>query len=273
MKPISIGRFSQLTRLTPRALRFYDDLGLLRPALTDPDNGYRYYRLEQLQTAEQIRVLRELGISLEDIRALLRDPQHQRLRLEQHRERLLAQLNAQHQRIRRLTRLIEGGTPVDYNVNLRNLPAQPILCIHTRASLETVGPESKAGFGELFGYLAGLGVPPAGPGYLAYPDPEFNEDDFGLDICLPVAADVKPHGRMQRIERPAMRVAFAMHSGPYDGLHQAYQAVNTWVQRRDLEQDGPTLEIYHAGPGDTSDPAQFRTEAAIPVRVAGELQE
>lgn len=269
MKPISIGRFSQLTRLTPRALRFYDDLGLLRPALTDPDTGYRYYHLEQLQVAEQIRLLRELDMPLEDIRAALRDPQQQHRRLEQHRERLLTQLNTQHHRIRRLTQLIEGGTPVNYDVNLKDLPAQPILCIHTRASLETVGPESKAGFGELFGYLAGLGVPPAGPCYLAYPDPEFNEDDFGLDICVPVAADVRPHGRMRRLEHPAVRVAFTLHIGPYDGLHQAYQAVNTWVQQHNLEQDGPTLEIYHASPGDTSDPAQFRTEAAIPVRVAG----
>jgi DNA-binding transcriptional MerR regulator len=42
---LPIGRFSQLTRLTIKALRLYDELGLLRPAYVDPDTAYRYYSL------------------------------------------------------------------------------------------------------------------------------------------------------------------------------------------------------------------------------------
>lgn len=65
---VSIGRFAQLARLTPRALGLYDELGLLTPALVEPTNGYRLYRLEQVATAQMIRRLRDPGVPLEDIR-------------------------------------------------------------------------------------------------------------------------------------------------------------------------------------------------------------
>ena len=55
---LPIGRFAQLARLSPKALRLYGDLGLLTPAHTDPDFGYRYYRQEQLGQA-RLRIDRD----------------------------------------------------------------------------------------------------------------------------------------------------------------------------------------------------------------------
>jgi DNA-binding transcriptional MerR regulator len=48
-KAISIGRFSQITRLTQKALRLYDERGLLKPSIKDPVTGYRYYALSQIE--------------------------------------------------------------------------------------------------------------------------------------------------------------------------------------------------------------------------------
>ncbi|WP_040524280.1 DNA polymerase III subunit beta family protein [Gordonia effusa] len=71
---LTIGTFARLTGLTPSALRFYDDSGLLTPADVDESSGYRYYSPEQVPTAQLIRQLRETGMSLGDIRAILDDP-------------------------------------------------------------------------------------------------------------------------------------------------------------------------------------------------------
>lgn len=57
---LSIGTFSAASRLSQKALRLYDRHGLLRPALTDPCSGYRYYRAEQLGMAKRIVLLREM---------------------------------------------------------------------------------------------------------------------------------------------------------------------------------------------------------------------
>jgi DNA-binding transcriptional MerR regulator len=68
---VQIGRFSRLTGLTVKALRHYDEIGLLRPAHVDPDTGYRSYAPEQVARAELIRELRQLEFPLEDIASLL----------------------------------------------------------------------------------------------------------------------------------------------------------------------------------------------------------
>jgi DNA-binding transcriptional MerR regulator len=52
-----IGRFARLTGLTVKALRHYDEVGLLRPAAVDPETGYRSYAPEQVRRAETIRKL------------------------------------------------------------------------------------------------------------------------------------------------------------------------------------------------------------------------
>lgn len=66
-----IGRFSRLVGLTVKALRHYDELGLLRPASVDPDTGYRSYGAHQVPLAEAIRTLRRLEVPLDDISTLL----------------------------------------------------------------------------------------------------------------------------------------------------------------------------------------------------------
>ena len=68
---LPIGRFSKATRLSVKALRHYDELGLLRPAFVDPSSGYRYYRPAQANQAEAIRILRSLEMPLEEIAELL----------------------------------------------------------------------------------------------------------------------------------------------------------------------------------------------------------
>jgi DNA-binding transcriptional MerR regulator len=66
-----IGGFSELTRLSQKALRLYDELGLLRAAEVDPVTGYRHYRPDQAEAARTIRLLRQAGCSLAETRVVL----------------------------------------------------------------------------------------------------------------------------------------------------------------------------------------------------------
>ena len=66
-----IGDFSRIARVSCRLLRYYDELGLLKPAQLERDSGYRYYSASQLPRLNRILVLKELGLSLEDIARVL----------------------------------------------------------------------------------------------------------------------------------------------------------------------------------------------------------
>ena len=86
---LSIGAFSRVSGLTVKALRHYDEIGLLEPARVDSTTAYRYYGLEQARTAEAIRRLRALEVPLDEIRELLgADEPVVRERLAVHRARL-----------------------------------------------------------------------------------------------------------------------------------------------------------------------------------------
>ncbi|MYR24048.1 MerR family transcriptional regulator, partial [Streptomyces sp. SID6137] len=70
MELLTIGAFARVSRLSPKALRLYDELALLRPARVDPETGYRYYAVGQLGRARLVAWLRRLGMPLAEIRAV-----------------------------------------------------------------------------------------------------------------------------------------------------------------------------------------------------------
>jgi DNA-binding transcriptional MerR regulator/predicted GNAT family acetyltransferase len=71
---ITIGEFSSRCGLSPKVLRTYADAGVLVPAVVDPESGYRYYELAQLEHAETVRLLRRAGVSLAGICQFLGGP-------------------------------------------------------------------------------------------------------------------------------------------------------------------------------------------------------
>ncbi|HEY0539338.1 MAG TPA: MerR family transcriptional regulator [Actinoallomurus sp.] len=70
MGSLTIGAFARAARLSPKALRLYDELGLLRPARVDPVSGYRFYEPAQLERARLVAWLRRLGMPLARIRVV-----------------------------------------------------------------------------------------------------------------------------------------------------------------------------------------------------------
>jgi DNA-binding transcriptional MerR regulator len=111
---MSIGRFARLTGLSVKALRHYDELGLLRPAAVDPETGYRSYSSAQLARAEAIRMLRRLELPLDDVATLVAtdDPATVRRVLLDHQRRTAlrsAELNVV---LQGLQPLIDGKEPV-----------------------------------------------------------------------------------------------------------------------------------------------------------------
>jgi DNA-binding transcriptional MerR regulator len=71
MALVSIGDFARLSRSSPKALRLYDERGLLAPRHVDPDSGYRWYETGQLDQARLVAALRQIGVPLAQIRPLL----------------------------------------------------------------------------------------------------------------------------------------------------------------------------------------------------------
>jgi len=131
-----IGEFSRIARVSCRLLRYYDEIGLLKPAHISHENGYRYYRATQIPTLNRILVLKDLGFGLEQIGRVLEDPLHvDELRgmLKMRRLEIARSIEAQTDRLRQIeTRLnqieTEGQSSLE-DVLIRQEPARRFLSI------------------------------------------------------------------------------------------------------------------------------------------------
>ena len=81
-----IGLFSKITKVTVKALRFYEESGLIEPEYTDGASGYRYYSSAQLPKMFTIVSLRQCGFSIPEIRAVLRGGNPERIFAERKRD-------------------------------------------------------------------------------------------------------------------------------------------------------------------------------------------
>jgi len=152
---------------------------------------------------------------------------------------------------------------MDYVIATRELAPQSICSIRDRHAASDLPGFLSGAFGELFGRLELLGVPPAGHPFVIYH--AFGPVDIDAEVCVPTAAAVSATGRIQSRELPAMTVARTLHVGPYEELGAAYRALTEWINHHGLESAGPVQERYLNGPGDRVTPAEYRTEIEIPI--------
>ena len=81
---LSIGEFSNICHVSAKTLRYYAEIGLILPEETNPENGYRYYSIDQLETMLFINRLKSYSFSLDEIKTILNSegPQEEKLCLE-----------------------------------------------------------------------------------------------------------------------------------------------------------------------------------------------
>lgn len=269
-----IGEFSRLSRITVKTLRHYDDEGLLKPATVDRFTGYRYYSAGQLPDLYQILSLKDLGLSLEQIRTLLGQgvPAAELrglLRLKQ--AEVQQTIDDQQGRLARITariqQLDQEETMTSYEVVIKEVPA-----LHVAGLRDTVADygSQRPLWDELMGYVYGNGGKPAGPCLTVYFDEEYKESDVDLEVVQPVAGPLGSGGRVQVYDLPAVAAMVStVHTGPYSGFNDAYGALMQWIAANGYQVAGPNREVYLRGAGDEGvAPEDFVTEIQFPVAKA-----
>ena len=268
---IRIGDFSKLSRVPVKTLRYYDEVGLLRPVHVDDFTGYRYYAHEQVMRLNRILALKDLGFSLEQIAGLLdeglsSEKMRGMLILRQSEIKQRVQEEAERlQRVETRLRQIEQEKEMSkYDVVIKSAEATKV------ASVRSVIPQpSDQGklWEELGGYLALQKVRPTGPCFSLYYDEEFKEHDWDIEVCEPLEGEVAATKRVKVYSLPAVsNTACVVHHGPFTAIGQAYEALMKWIGENGYHIVGPAREVYlrEAKNGDQNDPSTV-TEIQLPV--------
>ncbi|KAF0106477.1 MAG: transcriptional regulator [Anaerolineaceae bacterium] len=246
---IRIGDFSKLSRVSIKALRFYDEMGLLKPVSVDRFTGYRYYEFDQLPRLHRILALKDLGFSLEEIGRLLEsalsaEQMRGMLKLRQAEIRQTVQEEAERlERVDLWLRQIEQEDSMSkYDVVIKKV--EPIKIASVRGVVPTP-PQQGSLWSELEGYLARQRVRPVAPCFSLYHDDEYKEKDWDIEACEPIAGDVKASERVKVYTLPAVEtMACTIHHGPFTTLSEAYNAIAKWIEANGYRTCGPGREIY-----------------------------
>jgi len=207
---LSTGEFAHRTRLTIKALRVYDEAGLLRPAFVDPSTGHRRYAIGQVRLGLLIGMLRGADMSLAEIGPLLGDFDADREAAADRLERFLRELEMRHTGRRFLIRHIhailrEEGQPM-FPIQTRHVPAQRVMSMQRRLRApETEGfvREAKAAFA---GHLNGIS--PTGPFTLIFHGVVDHESDGPLEAILGCPDEVQVTDEIGIRVEPAHDEAF-----------------------------------------------------------------
>jgi len=266
---LKIGDFSRLSRTTVKTLRYYDDLGLLRPVYIDAYTGYRYYALEQLPRLNRILAYKDLGFSLEQIQQLLDEglpPEQVRSMLRSKQAEIQTRVQEEQERLERvearLRQIEQEDKMPDYDVVLKTVePIQVAAVAAVIQDYKTCGPIFDRLFDEAYAYVESQGVP-CGPGIALYQ----SEHAQGIDVqaLVPVYAALKSTPRVQVYELPGEQMASVVHHGPFATLEQAYQAMLGWVETSGYAISGPCRELYLQYERD-GDQNKYVTELQFPV--------
>lgn len=258
---LTIGEFSRLGRVSPRMLRHYDALGLLCPDQVG-ENGYRYYRQEQLVRLLQIQRLQKYGFRLAEVAELL-SLSDEELLPRLHRRRLDAhyEIHLMQERVRELEAdiLRMEGIPMfeeKYHVILMPDPEQSVFGIRRTVPVRQFHDL----FQELRREIARRGLKQTGAIQMLYHSEEFDYE--GADV--EVQAVVEP-GPGTTVKPAYPTCAAVQHRGPYDGLPAAYEALAAWMAAHpEWRICGPAIDRYLNDP-DTTPPEQLETGVLFPI--------
>ncbi len=268
---LKIGEFSKLSRVSIRMLRYYDEMGLLKPEHIHPDSGYRYYSEGQLLTAGRIRSLRDMGFGLCAIGELLaryEDKAALERCLLMRRAELLQEREEAEQRLRLLDTALERlrkDEIMKYDVTVKTIPARYAATV--RAVIPAYEREGLL-WHTLMKETKPLGLVQADPCCCCavFHDREYKEADVEVEVQLAVKGSYQDTENVRFCTLPEVTVASAVCRGSYDQLGDAMGAVAQWVTDNGYEFCGPAFDIYHVSPYDTNNPDEYVTELCYPVR-------
>lgn len=261
-----IGIFSKMNQVTIKALRYYDEVGLLKPRFIDPENGYRYYSSSQLPMLHQLLALKKIGYSIEEIQKV-QSGTDEKTMLQRKKKQLLEEIAEK----TRMLSLLEGYMEAEkidnpYHVIIKELPEVIV------ASMRRV----VSSYGVLFSFVPEMGMEMEKAGCVCavpeycfniYHDGEYKEENIDVEICEAVTKMKKNTSKLIFKTIPEEKMAVCvMHKGPYENFPKAYEACLRYIEGNGYEITGPPRESYIDGIWNKDSEADWLTEIQFPVK-------
>ncbi|RUS47341.1 MerR family transcriptional regulator [Cohnella sp. AR92] len=272
----TIGEVSKLCRIPIRTLRYYDEIGLLKPDRLSPDNNYRYYSKEGLRKIPLIKYYKQLGFKLEDIGRMLDRQNFDVLEDYMAKELLvveqqMAELQKKHFAIKEWHRLLKQGEsllaepPKEKEIQIARFPLYRTMSFRYEVK-EQQASDMEVLYSNLFVELCHRhNLFAYGPFMLYFEDfgRRVNHTFTGVDCYTAVIDDESNAGLTTEVG--GFQAISVVHRGDYRTIGQTYREVQEWADRQEVELQGASYERYIIDPWSTADSDNYVTELILPI--------
>ena len=260
-----IGEFSILAKTTIKTLRYYEKEGLLIPAFVDT-NGYRYYDTNQLLELAKIVSLRQIGLSIVEIKKVLNDENSLQEILNLRRQVIENDISEYSFQLSKINYLLEGKN-MKYEVIMKELPEYVIYykegivknfsgitefilnsaeeCKKTNPTIKCIEPD----------YC-----------YINYLDGEYKDKDIKIRYAQAVEKEGIPNETIKFEKLKVVNAVCIYHKGAYDNLGEAYGFIMQYIEENGYEILEFPRERYIDGIWNKENVEDWLTEIQVPVK-------
>ena len=276
-----IGDFSKLGQVSVRMLRYYDQLGLLKPDHIDKFTSYRYYTAGQLAHLNRILFFKDLGFSLQQVKDLLSNnlPNDQlRGMLMMKQVELESEVQDRHARLvrveARLQQIEQEGKPPPYEVTTKS--AEEIVIASVRQLVpkpQDMDYYCKQMYTTLYEGLVDLGISPRYPELTFYHNDEYPETDLDVETAARIGTQyleaALEHPNIKIRKAPAEKnVAALIYEGPYRDVGSAVLVLLNWIGINAWNISGALRELHLSGPAHANGELQKKAVLELQLPIA-----
>lgn len=269
-----IGEFSKLTQVSVRMLRYYDEIGILKPANVDLFTGYRMYSAEQISVLQRIILLRDTKFSTTEIKDIILDDKSLNIVDELHKKKIQInqEIELEKLRIEKINNAISEIKKQNFKVhcNISFKKVEKIVILSTRDIVPTYFHEGVL-WNKLCDFIKKENISTKQGMYnnvAMYHDIEHKDENVDIEVGITVYKLGENKGEfIYREVDTVEKMAYAMVYGPYENLAKAYEMLAYYLEsHKEQMAESPSRQICHIGVGDTKNPEEYLTEIQIPLK-------
>lgn len=265
-----IGDFSKLTRVSIRMLRYYDEMGLFKPAEIDAFTGYRYYSAKQITKLNLIVSLRDMGFNVADIVVAIAEESDEKLKiiLKQKEAEVRNNINAEQEKLIKINATIRNlkkeKVNMNNNVTLKSIPSYKIISL--RDTIPSYDAEGIL-WERLGKYIQDKKISCTDIYYATYHDEGYKEGPVDVEIVMGVDKLLNDaDGFTFKKTEPIKQAASILVPGDFSNLAPAYNFLGKWIEEKGYTICGIARQLPIKGPWNETNPNDYLNEIQIPVK-------
>ena len=259
-----IGEFSSMSKTTIKTLRYYEKENLIKPVYIDQNTGYRYYETSQLLELSKIISLRQIGISIIDIKKILNGHDMKEI-LKKRKEEIEKELNNYNIQLSKINYLLEENN-MNNEIFIKEIPSY---IVYYRDGIID-------NFSQIPSFVleAGEECAKANPNlkcltpdycYISYLDGEYKENNIKIRYAQAVEKEGKETEKIKFMQEEAITAVCIYHKGSYENLRDSYNIIIKYIETNGYKIVGNPRECYIDGCWNKENENDYLTEIQFPI--------